>query len=136
MAENTVTTAPDREKEVAQTETMPATRDEARYVKPLVDIHETDDGLAVVADLPGVEHEGININVEHNILTIEAHTRQSTARGDGYYEFQLTNFYRQFQLDEKVDRDKITADFKNGVLTLNLPKAEEAKPRRIEVKVS
>jgi HSP20 family molecular chaperone IbpA len=103
-------------------------------VTPPVDIFETQDGLIVKADLPGVAKEGLEVRVDNDLLTIRGKATHA-ARGDTVYrEYELANFFRQFQLNEKVDQNKISAELKHGVLTLALPKAEEAKPRRIEVK--
>jgi len=115
---------------------IPQTREESRTIAPPVDIFEVADGLVVVADLPGVDTSGVDVRVENDILTI-AGKAQGQAPGDSVYrEFQLINYYRQFQLGEAVDQDKIRADLKSGVLTVQLPKAEKAKPKRISVNVA
>lgn len=114
----------------------PETRDEARTLAPPVDIFEIDEGLAVVVDLPGVDKSGVDIRVENNLLTIKGAAGHKTIGDSVYQEFELLNYYRQFQLGEKVDQNKIRAEMKNGVLTIYLPKVEEAKPKKIPVKVS
>ena len=111
------------------------TRSQERYVTPPVDIYETAGGLVVKADLPGVEKENLDLQVENNLLTIRAKSTPTTAGEPVYREYELVNFFRQFELNEKVDQSKISAELKHGVLTLQLPKAEEAKPRKIEVRV-
>jgi len=131
MAEKTVATngqnqnAPSRE----------GTRSQERYVTPPVDIYETAGGLVVKADLPGVEKENLDLQVENNLLTIRAKPSHTTAGESLYREYELVNFFRQFELNEKVDQSKISAELKHGVLTLQLPKAEEVKPRKIDVRV-
>ena len=121
MAEQTVA-APEAQKP-SMTE---STRNHERYVAPPVDIYETPDGLVVLAD----------VRVEHNMLTIRGHARHAVPGEVTYREYELVNFFRQFELSDKVDQSHITADLKSGVLTLNLPKAQEAKPRQIEVQVA
>lgn len=115
-------------------EALPATREPERYMSPAVDIYETQDGLTVVADVPGVDQDGLDINVDDKILTI----RGQNARPDGPAmvdeEFGMADYFRQFKLSDEVDLDKIKAKLEQGVLTLELPKAEHAKPRRIKVK--
>jgi HSP20 family protein len=111
------------------------TRSQERYVTPPVDIYETAGGLVVKADLPGVEKESLDLQVENNLLTIRAKPTHTAAGEPVYREYELVNFFRQFELNEKVDQSKISAELKHGVLTLKLPKAEEAKPRKIEVRV-
>jgi HSP20 family protein len=112
------------------------TRSQEQYITPPVDIYETADGLVVKADLPGVAKEGLDIRVENSLLTIRGKAAHAAPGDPVYREYGLVNFFRQFELNERVDQSRISADLKHGVLTVNLPKAEEAKPRKIEVKVS
>jgi len=130
MAETTVPAKDERTTEVT------ATREDSRYLAPPVDICETNDGLTVVADLPGVEKSNVSIRVENGILTIEGRPSYEARGTTIMLEFGLVRYFRQFELSDEVDQDKIQAEFKNGVLTVHLPKAEKAKPRQIEVKVS
>lgn len=112
------------------------TREEERYITPPVDIFETKDGLTVVADLPGVDRSMLDVRVADGLLTIQGRTAH-VAPGtlvDG--EYRLLNFYRQFELPDEVDAEKIGAELKHGVLTLRLPKKEKAKPRKVEVSVA
>jgi len=130
MAEKTVA-APD----IQTPNTTESTRHPERYVAPPVDIYETRDGLVVLADLPGVAKEALEVRVDNNVLTIRGHARHAVPGDVTYREYELVNFFRQFELNDKVDQSRITADLKSGVLTLNLLKAEEVKPRQIEVRV-
>lgn len=109
------------------------TRSQERYITPPVDIYETTNGLVVTADLPGVAKEGLDIRVENNLLTIRGRANHAAPGDPIYREYGLVNFFRQFELNERVDQNKISAELKHGVLTLSLPKAEQAKPRKIEV---
>lgn len=115
---------------------LPETREETRTLTPPVDIFEVPEGLAVVVDLPGVEKEGVDVRVENDVLTIEGKAGNAGAGTPLYSEFALANYFRQFQLSEQVDQEKIDAELKNGVLTIRLPKAEAAKPKKIAVTVS
>jgi HSP20 family molecular chaperone IbpA len=112
------------------------TRSQEQYIVPAVDIYENADGLVVRADLPGVDKDSLDVRVENNLLTIRAKPAHLALGDPVYREYELMNFFRQFELTERVDQSKISADLRYGVLTLNLPKAEEAKPRWIEVTVS
>jgi HSP20 family molecular chaperone IbpA len=113
-----------------------ATRDEAFYITPPVDIFENEESLIVVADLPGVDKDGVEIQVDDNLLSIKGKAKYIQTATVLRQEFTLQNYYRQFQLSDKVDQGKIKAESKNGVLTITLPKAEKSKPKQIEVKVS
>jgi HSP20 family protein len=132
MAERTVAQY-NGEKEIQKKE---ETRSQERYVTPPVDIYETAEGLVVKADLPGVAKDGLDLQVENNLLTIRAQTSHAAPGDLLYREYELAHFFRQFELTDRVDQQRISADLKNGVLTLSLPKAEEAKPRRIDVRLS
>jgi HSP20 family protein len=112
-----------------------ATRDDTRYMAPPVDIYETEDALTVVADLPGVNKGEVDIRVEDNILTIKGKADYKPAANVVRGEFNLQGYYRQFQLSDEVDQNKISAESKNGVLTIHLPKAEKSKPRQIKVRL-
>jgi HSP20 family protein len=116
-------------------ETSIATRDETLYIAPPVDIFESEDALIVVADLPGVDKDAVNIRVEDNILTIKGSASYNPRSSVLVEEFNLQGYYRQFQLSDEVDQSKISAESKNGVLTITLPKAEKTKPKQIKVKL-
>jgi HSP20 family molecular chaperone IbpA len=116
-------------------ETVPATREEQRTLTPPVDIFENEDGLVVVADLPGVDKSDLDIRVENSVLTIKASANGTMPADAQYSEYQLLNFFRQFQLSDAVDQERIKAELKHGVLILNLPKKEQAKPKQISVEV-
>ena len=109
-----------------------ATRSEARYVTPPVDIVETDEGLTVTADVPGLDEKSLEISVDQGVLTLEG----KAAFGSGdllWREYAMDGYWRQFQLPDSFDAGKAKAEVKNGVLTLYLPKAEAAKPRKIAI---
>ena len=132
MAEKTVPAMSQRETQKSREET----RSQQRYVAPPVDIYETAEGLVVLADLPGISQEELDVRVENNVLTIQGNVAYQNHGGWIYREYELPNFFRQFELSNKVDQLRISAELKHGVLTLNLPKAEEAKAKKIEVSVS
>lgn len=132
MAEKTIATNA-QEKNLAGRED---TRSQEQYITPPVDIYENGEGLIVKADLPGVPKEGLDVRVENNLLTIRGKAAHVAPGDPVYREYGLVNFFRQFELSDRVDQVKISAELKNGVLTLRLPKAEEAKPRKIEVKAA
>ena len=112
------------------------TRSQERYVTPPVDIYENGQGLVVMADLPGVAKENLDVRVENNLLTIRGKPSHLAPGDPIYREYELVSFFRQFELNDKVDQSKISAELQHGVLILHLPKAEEAKPRKIEIRVA
>jgi len=112
-----------------------ATRDDALYIAPPVDIFETEDALTVIADLPGVSKDAVDIRVEDDILTIKGKASYKRPENMILEEFDLQGYFRQFQLSDEVDQSKISAETNNGVLTITLAKAEKSKPRRIKVNV-
>jgi HSP20 family molecular chaperone IbpA len=132
MAEKTVA-MPEAQEEVAVQPEVTRTRE--RYVAPPVDIYEVADGLVVTADVPGVTQEQLEVRVDNHILTIHGKVSENPITDTSYREYELVSYFRQFELSENVNESKITADLRHGVLTLNLPKAEEAKPRKISVAV-
>lgn len=106
---------------------------------PVVDIYDKGNEVVIHAELPGMKKEDIDIRVENNILTIRGKKeRKEEVKEEGYYRSERAygTFSRSFSLPNTVDVKKIGAEYKDGVLSLTLPKAEEAKPRQIEVKVS
>jgi len=111
------------------------TREEERYLVPPVDIYENDEALILVADLPGVKKEEVDVQVKNDVLTLQARSKYVPKEDYLFQEFGLRNYFRQFQLSEAVDRNRIQATLKHGVLNLVLPKAEKAKPRRIDIKM-
>ncbi len=132
MAERTVPTTVES-KAAAERE---KTRGEERYLLPPVDIYETKEGLTVEVDMPGVERDAAEVSVDNDILTIKGTVKHVAPGNPVVSEFRLMNFFRQFQITEEVDRDKIGADLKHGVLTVRLPKAEAAKPKTIPINIA
>jgi HSP20 family protein len=117
-------------------ETQVAAAPEKRTLTPRVDIFEVEDGLGVVLDMPGVTKESIEVHVENDVLTIAGKACTSLPDTVLYREHELGKYFRQFQLTEHVDQEKIKADYKCGVLTVHLPKGEKAKPKQIKVNVT
>ncbi len=106
---------------------------------PAVDIYETPNELVVKADLPDVNEKDIDIRVENNLLTIRGERKfESSVSEDNYLREERTygSFSRSFTLPNTVNAETIHAEYKNGVLTVNLPKREESKPRQVKVSVN
>jgi HSP20 family protein len=116
------------------------TREESNLTSwaPAVDIHETEHELIVEADLPGVDPKDLDIRVENNLLTIRGERKfEKKVNEDNYLRVERAygSFSRSFSLANTVNPEAIQADYQNGVLTLNIPKREEAKPKQIKVNV-
>jgi len=108
---------------------------EREFIRPVVNIYETPEGYVLEAELPGVSKEGVSARVEGNLLTLEGR-RAAPAPGESgsfYRESSEGDFRRVFELDPAIDAGKISARMEQGILTLTLPKAEAAKPRKIAV---
>lgn len=104
---------------------------------PRIDIWETDDELVLYADMPGVSAENLDIQFENRELRIYGNVDPRHENIKFLYgEYGIGDFYRTFTIGESIDSEKITAELKNGVLVLHLPKTESVKPRKIEVKTS
>lgn len=105
---------------------------------PTVDVRETNDALLIEAELPGLTPDDVDVRVENGVLTISGEKRREVEKekDDSYrlVERCYGRFERSFTLPRGVDAEKVSAEFSNGVLTVSLPKAETAKPRKIEIK--
>ncbi|MBR0718667.1 Hsp20/alpha crystallin family protein [Bradyrhizobium liaoningense] len=106
-----------------------------RAFVPVTDIFETPEALTVVLEMPGVDRNSIEANVEDDVVTIEGRIDFSKYEGmqPVYTEYNVGHYARSFQISNKVDQSKISAQMKDGVVTIVLPKAEQAKPRKIQV---
>ena len=107
-----------------------------RAFMPNADIFETEDALTLVLEMPGVGRDNIDISVENGVLTVEGKINLGKYEGlqPVYGEYNVGPYRRSFRISSRIDQDKINAEMRDGVITLVLPKAEEAKPRRIEVR--
>jgi len=132
MAANSITERNDER----HVQTREETRSNEKYIRPAVNIIETEEGLVLTADIPGASKDALDVNVEKGILTISAPAQHSVPGTSAYREFELASYYRQFTIPESLDHEKAKAEFTNGILTLRVPKAEIAKPKRIAVQVS
>jgi len=116
------------------TESRPQSAQSRRFATPLVDIESTQDGYVLYAEMPGVSKDGIEVTVENGDLLIVGHRRPLEVSGEPLYrESRLYDFRRVYELDPSIDTSRISARIENGLLIVNLPKAEKVKPRRIEV---
>ncbi|HEY2388495.1 MAG TPA: Hsp20/alpha crystallin family protein [Candidatus Binatia bacterium] len=121
-----------REKQEASAQE--GTRAGRTYV-PDVDIYETADSMYLWADMPGVEEKSLNVRLDDGVLTIEGQVvlKEYEHLAPVYTEYKVGNYERRFTVSRDVDADKIAARLTNGVLALELPKAERAKPRQITI---
>lgn len=106
---------------------------------PAVDIFETEDSLKLKADVPDVRIEDIDVRVENQTLTIRGHRKfekEENIKGHHRIERSYGEFVRSFAVPSTVDTEKVQADYKNGVLTITLPKKEAAKPRQVKVAIN
>ena len=104
---------------------------------PALDVEETEDGFTLHIELPGVAPEDVEVSLEENVLTIAGERHfYDNRETDGFrrVERSFGRFHRAVRLPDRVDPDSVTATHKDGLLTIVVPKAEEAKPRRIEVR--
>ena len=112
------------------------TRSNENFIRPAVNIIETEEGLVLTTDIPGATKESLDVNVEKGILTISAPAQHKLHGTPTYREFELLgSYYRQFAIPESLDHEKAKAEYANGILTLRVPRAQAAKPKRIAVKV-
>lgn len=105
---------------------------------PPVDVIEDATGITLYADLPGVPKDKLNLQLEASSLTIEGEVDLNTPEGmeSGHAEVRLPRYRRVFTLSKELDSNKVSAEFKNGVLKLRIPKTEQMQPRKIEVTVT
>jgi HSP20 family protein len=107
-----------------------------RLFTPAVDISETEAAITILADMPGVKPDGLSIDLEEGVLTIDGTVSEDPEGEDVLLrEYEVGAFHRRFRLSNAIDQEKIDAALKDGVLTLTLPKTQAHRPRKIEVKV-
>jgi HSP20 family protein len=126
-----------QKKEIETTDGAERTRASRVYV-PQVDIFSTDEGIVILADMPGVAEKDMDIMLEKDVLTINGYISDTQKAPEGYEvvhgEYGVGDYQRSFTLPDEVDRDNIEANLSHGVLRLTLPKAPEAQVRKITVK--
>ncbi|MGN6827867.1 Hsp20/alpha crystallin family protein [Paucibacter sp. M5-1] len=112
-----------------------SSQEQERAVQPAVDVFEDEAGITLLADMPGVPRERLEIRVEGDALLIEGSVQPATPEGleAVYAELRVPRYRRSFTLSRELDSAKIDASIKDGVLTLRIPKQAHAQPRRIEV---
>jgi HSP20 family molecular chaperone IbpA len=123
--------------EVATVEDAERTRTSRVFV-PRVDIYEADDAIVMLADLPGVDENSVDISLEKNVLSINGYVEPEKPENYtlAFAEYEVGNYERSFTLSDEIDRENIEATVKDGLLRLYLPKAGPAKTRKITVKAS
>jgi HSP20 family protein len=119
-----------REHERKEEATIPA-----RIFVPVTDIYETPDSLHVILEMPGVARDKVEVRAEDGVLHVQGRLDLSAYQGlqPLYIEYNVGHYERRFQLSSRIDQARIAAELKDGVLSLTLPKAEDAKPRVIKV---
>ena len=119
-----------REVDKTQEPTVPV-----RAFLPNADIYETEEALTIVLEMPGVAKENVEVNVENGVLTVEGRIDFNKYEGlqPVYGEYNIGPYRRSFRISNRINQDNIGAEMSDGVITLVLPKAEETRPRRIQV---
>ncbi len=125
------------DKDLKKTENTAVT-ERIRNVKtfvPRVDIYETKDALFLIADMPGIDEKTVDVELEKNLLTISGRVENGKVQDYNlvFSEYEVGDYERSFTLSDEIDRDKIKATVKQGVLRLELPKAEKVKPKKIAI---
>lgn len=122
----------------ANASTVPEQTRSGPVYSPPVDIFENDSAITVLADMPGVKAEDLKIDLHESVLTLTGPVGAAggTKESDVLREYQTGTFFRQFTLSETIDQTRIDAQLTDGVLRLELPKVERARPRRITVKTA
>lgn len=126
------------EKQRETTQALPAERTRStQCYRPNVDIVELPDELMLYADMPGSAADEIDINLENGVLTLHGRVKDRRPERAEYLwrEYGVGDFYRTFQVSEAIDSSRISAEYRDGVLILHLPKVEQARPRKISVKM-
>ena len=128
------------DKDLQKTENVTAT-ERIRNVKtfvPRVDIYEAKDSLYLIADMPGADEKTVDVELEKNILKIYGRVENGKIKDHAlvFSEYEVGDYERTFTLSDEIDRDKIKATVKQGVLKLELPKAEKVKPKKIAISVA
>ncbi|HNZ64958.1 MAG TPA: Hsp20/alpha crystallin family protein [Smithella sp.] len=128
------------EKDLQKTENT-AAMERIRNVKtflPRVDIYETKDALFLIADMPGVDENTVDVELEKNILTISGRVDNGKVKDYSlvFSEYEVGDYERTFTLSDEIDRDKIKATVRQGVLRLEMPKAEKVKPKKIVIQAA
>ena len=124
MATTGTTRAPARREAVGQA---------VRSIVPRVDIYETDTQYVVLADMPGVTSDGLDVVAERDSLVIHGRVEQTAATAD-YQEFELADYHRAFTLTEDLETDGVTARLQDGVLRVEIPKSPRVQPKKIPVR--
>jgi HSP20 family protein len=128
------------EKDLQKTQNT-AAMERIRNVKtfvPRVDIYETREALFLIADMPGVDDKTVDVELEKNILTISGRVDNGKVKDHTlvFSEYEVGDYERTFTLSDEIDREKIKATVKQGVLRLELPKAEKVKPKKIAIQAA
>ena len=114
---------------------LPESTMEHRSMSPAVDIFKDKDRLVMLIDMPGVPKDGIKVGIDNGIITISGQANIPQTGDTRYWEFSPCHYQRSFELSPDVDQEKIEADYKQGVLTIYLPKMEKAKPKEVKINV-
>jgi len=130
MATSQELSVPEKKELAGSEKTVPG-----RYYIPSTDVYETDDGLTLVMEMPGVDKGSVDISLENDVLRVDGRIDFDRYRDvePVYTEYNVGHFTRSFSLSDRVDRDAIAAKLDDGVLTLTLPKSAAARPRRIAI---
>ena len=134
MTEEQALQVQDTEKQEVDESGAERIRERPAFV-PRADVYETGDTMVVVADMAGVDENSVDITLEDNVLTINGYVEPMAPEGYGlaYAEYRVGDYVRAFTVSDQIDRNGIEATVRDGVLRLYLPKAEEAKLRKIPV---
>lgn len=134
MADNNGKSLEVQKEELSELEGTERTR-ECQCFIPRADIYETEEDILIIVDIPGTDEKSIDITLEKNVLTLNAYVDLNLMEGytPTLSEYEIGDYQRSFRLSNIIDRDKIEASVKDGILRLKLPKAGEAKSRKIAV---